>query len=165
MIAAPTTPARSPSCELPIRRSRVAIGSDRPERHLAHAREELLVRLGQVAAEDDGARVEEVDALGEHLAERAAGLAHRVDGRGSPRACTSATTSRDVFAEGRRRQPRGQRPPARDRLEAAEVAAAATTSSQPASRTWPMSPAAPCAPRWIRRPETIPQPMPVPTLT
>ena len=79
MIAAPIAPARSPRRDGTIRRSPVARGSERWKIDLAHARQQLLVGLGDVAADDDRARVEEVHAAGEDLAEVAARVADGLD--------------------------------------------------------------------------------------
>ena len=103
---------------------------------------------------------------GEHLAERAAGVADQPDRarlagahearrrRGCASASTPASASRCASA----------RPPATASRQPM-LPQRQTTSSWPATRMWPMSPAAPWAPRWMRPSATIPQPMPVPTLT
>ena len=80
MIAAPMAPARSPR-----RRGHdpQIAGGERQgalEDDFAHARQELLVGLGDVAADDDRARVEEVHAAREDLAEVAARVADGLDG-------------------------------------------------------------------------------------
>ena len=54
-----------------------------PEGHLAHAGQELLGGLADVAADHDHLGVEEVDAPGQHLAEVAAGLADHPGRAGS----------------------------------------------------------------------------------
>ena len=56
MIAAPTTPARSPSRLGTVRRSLRGERQRALEDHLAHAGEQLLVGLAEVAADDDHAR-------------------------------------------------------------------------------------------------------------
>ena len=97
-----------------------------PERHLPHAREQLLMDLGEVTADDHGARVEEVDALGEHLADRAAGVAHRL--RGLRIARRGRATRRRACCWPRARpcvSRIAERAAARDGLQAARVAAAA----------------------------------------
>ena len=87
---------------------------------LAHAREQVLVGVGDVAADHDHARVEEVDRRGEHLAELAAGLAHELHrlragrrARGGRRRASSAPRCPARAAarpsRRRRRPPRGSR--------------------------------------------------------
>ena len=48
--------------------------------HLAYAGEQLVVGLGEVASDDDGPRVEQVDRRGEHLPDEPTGFADRLDG-------------------------------------------------------------------------------------
>ena len=125
ITAAPITPARAPSSA--AAHAQVARGHRQraADRGLAHAREQLLRRLGEVAADDDRARVEEVDALGQHLADGAAGAAD-----GLQRERLSRARVRDDVADRPRRQPRRrqvrrQRVAARDGLQAAGVPARA----------------------------------------
>ena len=151
MIAAPMTPARSP------RRladdAQVARGERQRalEDDLAHAGEQVLVDLADVAADDDDARVEEVDAGGEHLAERAAGLADQRIASGLP-SRTRWTTSRLVGVASPRPASRwaSARPPATASRQPV-LPQRQTTSSWSVTTMWPMSPAAPSAPRWMRR--------------
>ena len=125
MIAAPMTPARSPrrlgTVEQLLRGERQRA----LEGHLAHAGEQLLVGLAEVAADDDHVGVEEVHARGQHLAERAAGLADHPHGAGVARAHEAHDVARAGGLEPDLGQPPGQRAAAGDRLEAADVAAAA----------------------------------------
>ena len=79
MIAAPIAPARSPRRDGTIRRSPRGERQRALEDDLAHAGQQLLVGLGDVAADDDRARVEEVHAAGEDLAEVAARVADGLD--------------------------------------------------------------------------------------
>ena len=121
--------------------------------------------LGDVAADHDDRRVEEVDGAGQHLAECAPGVAHHAHASALP----VADQPHDVAAVGRlgagRREPGRERLAAGDRLEAADVAAAADHVIAAVARICPMSPAAPRAPRWMCPSATIPHPIPVPTLT
>src|SRR4051812_10105825 len=95
------------------------------DRHLAHAREQLLMRVGDVAADHDRARVEEVDRAREHLAEIAAGVADQLDGER-----LAGAHERDDVAAGPGLEPGpgetfGERAAAGDGFQAARVAAAA----------------------------------------
>ena len=81
MIAAPITPARSPSLHGTMRRSRVA-REGATDDSLANAGQEVLVRFGDVPADDDHRGIEEVDRPCEHLAECAPGVAHHPDRAG-----------------------------------------------------------------------------------
>ena len=118
-------PRGRPSRATPIRRSRVAIGSERPIAASRTPASSCCGDLRQVAADHDRARVEEVDALGQHLAD---GAPRPADGLQCDRLARARV--RDDVADRARGQPGGrevrcQRVPTHDRLEAADVPAGA----------------------------------------
>ena len=139
----------------------------RPAVHdLADPGEELLVRFGEVAADDDDRGVEEVDRRrpGPRPMRRPAS---RTSAHGA--VVAGSTRRYHVAGVGRRRA----RPRGREAARAAPPATASrhpalpqrhSTSSAAATWMWPMSPAAPCAPRWMAPSTMRPQPMPVPDL-
>ena len=92
---------------------------------LPRAREQFRLCLGNIAAEDDDRRVEEVHGAGEHLSQRSARLAHHAR-RGGVAVPDEADDVAAVRA-GRplRRQPLGQRLTAGHGLQAADVPASA----------------------------------------
>ena len=95
------------------------------EDDLAQAGEEVLVNVAKVAAEHDDARVEEVNAARQDIAERATGGAHRPDG-----VDVAIPHELDDIAAALGGVPRcgqllRQRASAGDRLQAARVAASA----------------------------------------
>ena len=81
--------------------------------------------MGDVAADDDHARVEEVDRGGEHLAELAAGLAHELHRLRAALAHVADDVAGVLRRDALRAQPRGHRAAAGHGLQAAAVAAAA----------------------------------------
>src|SRR5688572_19219254 len=85
----------------------------------------MLVHLGDVAAEDHDARVEEVDAAREDLAERPPGLAHDADRLGVAGADELHDAAAALGGVAGGGEPLGQRVAAGDRLQAADVPAAA----------------------------------------
>ena len=90
-----------------------------------HAREQLLVGLGDVAADDDRAGVEEVHAAREDLAEVAARVADGLDGLRLAGADERDHVPRGLGGEAGGGEVRRQRAAAGDRFQAADVAAAA----------------------------------------
>ena len=144
IIAAPITPARSPSSQATIRRFRVARGAN-GGRSLRGPREQVFSRVGDVAADHDDRGVEEVDDAGQYLAEHAPGVADDADGEwiaGQDQATTSRLRVADSpdSASCRARE----RPPATASRQPT-LPQRQITSSWPVARMWPMSRRAVCA--------------------
>ena len=166
IIAAPITPARSP------RRLRTIRSAGSPAAASAGRRPRARRPAGARSASEMSPpmtitrRVEEVDARGEHLAELAAGLADLA----RPPRVAGADERDDVAAVvGLEPRPRAARRRARAPPATASrqpmLPQRQTTSSCAGDPDVPDVAGRALAPRWIRPPATMPQPMPVPTLT
>ena len=138
-----------------------------PVDDLADPGEQRVAGLGDRAADDDDARVEQADGAGQHLADGAAGVAQQRVGAAPTRRGPASTTSwLDVAVDARRRaagrrSPRRWRPPRGSR----RCRSGRRPSTSWGTWMWPRSPAAPWAPRRSAPSLMMPLPMPVATLT
>ena len=131
MAAAPRTPASPPACEGTIAEVLGRQGQGALVDDLADAGQQVLAGRGELTADDDDRRVDQVDHRGDDVADVAAGLAHDGDGV----AVAGPDEVDDVLAvagvDAARTQRGGQGGSGGDRLEAAEVAAAALDVAGP----------------------------------
>ena len=136
-----------------------------PVDDLAHAGEELLVGVGQVAADDDDRGVEEVDRPGQHLAHQPPGLADQGHGLGVAGPHQGHHVAAVVGLDADGAQLAGQGAAAGHGLDAAPVAAAAQGVAGVGDLHVAEVAGRAVGARWMAPPATMPQPMPVATLT
>ena len=92
---------------------------------LADAGEQRVAGLGERAADDDDARVEQADGAGQHLADRPPGIANQADRLGRPGTGEGDDVAARCGLDSQVAQRPGDRRPGGDRLEAPDVAAPA----------------------------------------